>query len=91
MMDWYDHGNGMTGWGWGLMTLGLVLLMGLLVLGGLLLTRSARRPSNGSYPTSTGPSAEQLLAERFARGEIDEDEYRQRLAALRGAGSGAPR
>ena len=25
-----------------------------------------------------------ILAERFARGEIDEDEYRQRRSALRG-------
>ena len=28
-------------------------------------------------------SAEDVLAERFARGEIDEDEYRKRRAALR--------
>jgi putative membrane protein len=27
--------------------------------------------------------AEDLLAERFARGEIDEDEYKRRLALLR--------
>ncbi|WP_374230896.1 SHOCT domain-containing protein [Streptomyces sp. UNOC14_S4] len=32
------------------------------------------------------------MAERFARGEIDEEEYRSRLAALRssGPGPGAP-
>jgi uncharacterized membrane protein len=35
---------------------------------------------------STTADAEVLLAERFARGEIDEDEYWRRLAALRGAG-----
>ncbi|WP_245560335.1 MULTISPECIES: SHOCT domain-containing protein [Nocardia] len=35
------------------------------------------------------PSGEQVLAERFARGEIDADEYHQRLATLRGdIGSG---
>jgi putative membrane protein len=28
-------------------------------------------------------SGERVLAERFARGEIDEDEYRRRLAVLR--------
>ncbi|WP_391858311.1 SHOCT domain-containing protein [Streptomyces silvisoli] len=33
------------------------------------------------------PSPEQLLAERFARGEIDEYEYRRRLATLRDASS----
>ncbi|MEU6808130.1 SHOCT domain-containing protein [Streptomyces sp. NPDC046831] len=30
-----------------------------------------------------GRRAENLLAERFARGEIDDDEYRRRLALLR--------
>ena len=29
-------------------------------------------------------TAEQVLAERFARGEIDEQEYQSRLAVLRG-------
>lgn len=33
-----------------------------------------------------GPSPEQLLAERFARGDIDEEEYQRRLAALRSSG-----
>jgi putative membrane protein len=40
------------------------------------------------------PSAEQLLAERFARGEIDEEEYRHRrdvLAAIGQAASPGPR
>ncbi len=32
----------------------------------------------------TGPvTAEQILAERFARGEIDEDEFWQRMTTLR--------
>ncbi|MFJ6618920.1 SHOCT domain-containing protein [Kitasatospora sp. NPDC091335] len=30
-----------------------------------------------------GPAPEQLLAERFARGEIDAEEYRHRLETLR--------
>jgi putative membrane protein len=32
---------------------------------------------------------EQLLAERFGRGEINEEEYRHRLAVLRGEGQPA--
>ena len=32
------------------------------------------------------PSGESVLGERFARGEISEDEYRQRLAVLRAGG-----
>ncbi|MEU8660385.1 SHOCT domain-containing protein [Actinoplanes philippinensis] len=34
-----------------------------------------------------GRSAERILADRFAHGEIDADEYRQRLATLRSAAS----
>lgn len=38
----------------------------------------------------TGPSgAEAELARRFASGAIDEDEYRDRLAALRGTRTGS--
>ncbi|MFG2126075.1 hypothetical protein [Streptomyces sp. NPDC048710] len=29
-----------------------------------------------------GPTPEQLLSEHFARGEMDEDEYRRRLTVL---------
>lgn len=36
----------------------------------------------GAGPSGTG-IAEHLLAERFARGEIDESEYNARLAVLR--------
>ena len=39
----------------------------------------AARPGAGS-----AGSAESVLRERFARGEIDETEYRQRLEVLRG-------
>jgi putative membrane protein len=30
-----------------------------------------------------GGGAEQVLSERYARGEIDEEEYRERLSVLR--------
>jgi putative membrane protein len=45
---------------------------------------------SGAAPWSAGPAnptgrAEALLAERFARGEIDETEYHARLDALRAA------
>ncbi|MCX2180433.1 SHOCT domain-containing protein [Streptomyces sp. SKN60] len=44
--------------------------------------RAAGRP-RGFGPAA---SAEQILGERLARGEIDEEEYRRRLTALRSAG-----
>jgi putative membrane protein len=34
-------------------------------------------------PPEDRASGERVLAERFARGEIDEDEYRRRLSVLR--------
>jgi putative membrane protein len=81
-MFWYDHD--LSGWGWVGMTIGMVLFWGLVITAIVLLVRGVVRREQ---PTAAAPpaDAEQLLAERFARGEIDEAEYRDRLAALRGA------
>jgi putative membrane protein len=82
MMGWYgwDH---MTGWGWVAMIVGSVVFVALLVLGAVLLVRSAR----GVEGPAAGASAERVLAERFARGEIDEEEFRRRLATLADTGA----
>ena len=78
MMFWYGHG--MTGWGYALMAAGTVLFWGLVIAAVIVLVRYlARGPRS---PESTAP--EGILAQRFARGEIDEQEYRSRLATLRG-------
>jgi putative membrane protein len=45
---------------------------------------SHRRPSADSTASPGRMSAEDVLADRLARGEIDTEEYRQRLSALRG-------
>ncbi|WP_245573192.1 SHOCT domain-containing protein [Amycolatopsis benzoatilytica] len=83
MMFWY--GNGMSGWGYALMTVGMVLFWGLVILGVValvrFLVRSPQRPDSADVSHRT---PEQMLAERFARGEIDEQEYRSRLATLQG-------
>ncbi|WP_190157989.1 SHOCT domain-containing protein [Streptomyces litmocidini] len=88
MMFWY--GNGMNGWGWFAMSAGTVLFWGLLITGAVMLFRSLDRAAE--RPRRSGPtaSAEQILGERLARGEIDEEEYRRRLSALRDAESGSP-
>jgi putative membrane protein len=39
-----------------------------------------------SAPAPRRPTPEQLLAERFARGELDENAYRRGLTVLRGHG-----
>ena len=68
---WYHHSSG---WGW-LMMIGFWLIM----VAGVILVRGATgsRSSGGS-----APAAQAILAERFARGEIDEIEFRARLAVL---------
>jgi putative membrane protein len=86
MMNWY--GAGMSGWGYLLMIANTLLFWGLLVAGVVVLVRyfgSASR--HGGVRPGQSATPEQILAERFARGEIDEDEYRRRLAVLRGAPS----
>jgi putative membrane protein len=75
MMWWY--GNGMGGWGYGLMVGANLLLWGLLAAGVVALLR---RSAGSAQPR---PTPEELLAERFARGDIDEEEYRRRRDVLR--------
>src|SRR3546814_13688735 len=79
----------MAGWhgGWGGMVLGplLMILVPVLLIVAVLL--AARR----FWPSSTGPSSAQptvpqapldILKERFARGEIDKQEYEERRRIL---------
>lgn len=80
MMWWYGDGNGMNVWGYTLMTVSMVLFWGLVVVGVIALVRYLGRADRAVHDPR--PTAEQVLAERFARGEIDEQEYRQRLDAL---------
>jgi putative membrane protein len=76
-----DFGH-MNGWGWGMMGFGWVI--GLVVIGVLVwaVIQATQRRGNTETADPTG-RAEATLADRFARGEIDDDEYRRRLAALR--------
>jgi putative membrane protein len=89
MMFWFDHD--MSGWGYTGMAVGMVLFWALVIAGIVALVRFTAGPSQAgpgpSYPAYSA-SPEQLLAARFARGEIDEAEYHQRLAVLHG---GEPR
>lgn len=56
----------------------LLALIALAITGVVLLVRRSRANS-----TDAQTSAEAILAERFARGEIDESDYRSRRDALR--------
>jgi Predicted membrane protein len=80
-MMWWDHGMG--GWGFALMGLSTVVFWGLLIAVIVLVARYLSRTSQPG-PPSPHPTAEDVLAQRFARGEIDAEEYRSRLDTLRG-------
>ena len=83
MMFWW--GQGMSGWGYALISVSMVLFWGVVILGIVALVRHLGRSSQPAGGAGMPrPSAEQVLAERFARGEIDEQEYQSRLATLRG-------
>ena len=63
-------------WGWGAwlaMAVMMLAFWALVFWAGLTLARSDRRR----------PDSEAILGERFARGDIDDDEYRRRRELLR--------
>ncbi|SCF03550.1 putative membrane protein [Micromonospora coriariae] len=73
------HHNGMGGFGYLLMLLNSLAFVGLLAAGGWVGWRALR--DHGER--RVGDPAERLLAERFARGEINDEEYQRRLDTLR--------
>lgn len=81
MMWWYGNSNGMDSWGYTLMTVSMVLFWGLVIYGVIAMVRYLGRQDRA---VSARPTAEEVLAERFAHGQIDEPEYRERLDTLRG-------
>lgn len=95
MFGYYDHH--MDGGDWFGMALMMLLFWGLLavvLLVGFRWLAGDRGRSTGAptatpsgTPSGTGsaprPTPAELLAERFARGEIDETEYAARMRALR--------
>lgn len=66
------------GWGYVAMMFGMLVFVALLLGAGVALSCGERR--RGVPPVTSSPG--DLLAGRFARGEIDEGEYTGRLAAL---------
>ena len=78
-------GYAMSGWGWLLVTLGM-LGFGFWALVAVLALALLRRPGPPDQQPPTDqqprPDAKEILAERLARGELDPEEYRQRLQTL---------
>ncbi|HTV62196.1 MAG TPA: SHOCT domain-containing protein [Verrucomicrobiae bacterium] len=69
-----------NGWGWNAWGMGLGWLFWLAVIVAVvaLIVYIARQPS-----PPANKSAEEILKERFARGEISKEEYEERLKTLR--------
>jgi putative membrane protein len=77
MWDGDSHMDG--GWWW-VMGIGWLLFLAFL---GFLVYLLVRHHTESGTRLGRGTTAEQLLADRLARGEIDENEYRSRRDALR--------
>jgi putative membrane protein len=75
-MVWVD--NQLSGWAWLAMVVMMVAGVAATVLAVLVLVRAARPQREVAAPATPL----KVLADRFARGEIDEDEYRSRLSVL---------
>lgn len=90
--NWNDHMDG-NGWWWIPMTALMVVFVAALVW----LVVALARGAGHTHATVIGPAAaapigpamrptaQDILAERLARGEIEPDDYRRRLEALAGS------
>ncbi|GAA2759091.1 SHOCT domain-containing protein [Actinopolymorpha rutila] len=106
-MFWYGGGMGWWGYVlmtismiafWGLVIAGVVALVRYAGHGPQTGAGGGqpRVPAQGQAPAPpipppARPTPDDVLAERFARGEIDEDEYRRRLDVLHATGSASTR
>ncbi len=75
------------GWGWGgwvVMCVVMVLFWAAVITAIVLAIRYlvGSDGASGGSARYAPPRPEDMLAERFARGEIDEDEYRRRMTLL---------
>lgn len=80
-----DYGHGDWGWGgWLLMSLTMLAFLALVAWVAFLVWRSTAEPhrTDPGRRSTDRQSPQEILGERFARGEIDAEEYRSRLEAL---------
>ncbi len=75
---WYWNGGGA---GWLLMALVMVAFWGAVIWGIVYLVRDRNEPRHRAHSDDDKPAID-LLEERFARGEIDNEEFWERRDAL---------
>ncbi len=78
---WNWHGGS---WGWIWMAVAMAGFWAAVGFGIVALSRGSRRGGRQSQPREGKVIPEDVLAERFARGEIDVDEYERRFKVLGG-------
>lgn len=79
LADGGGTGDHMGGFAWGMMGMGWLSMLVVLILVVWTFTRLFGQVSAGEEPAD---SAARILSDRFARGEIDADEYRDQLSDL---------
>ena len=78
----------MMGWGWGGMIFGpffMIIVLALVIALAVLLVRWIGDPRTGAGHSGTAPLSRtpvDILRERLAKGEIDKEEFQERLRAL---------
>lgn len=82
MMHWDWDGSWGIG-GWLAMSLMMLVVWGVPIVLVVWLVRGNFRPGQSAGTTPPGSGAERVLAERYARGEIDEEEFTGRREVLR--------
>jgi putative membrane protein len=83
----YWSGHGMSSWGYGLMAISMLLFWGLVIAAGTMFLRQYLRAQRSAFAPRT---PEQILAGRFARGDITHDDFVRHQDALRAQAASQP-
>ena len=88
MDGWHQHDSWMWhggyGWaGWLFVTIVGIVFVALVVTMVMLAVRYLGDRQDGAVQAARTPTPELILSERLARGDIDGDEFRERMNALR--------
>jgi putative membrane protein len=81
MLNWH---TGWSWWGWLGMSISMVIFWGLVIWGIVVLMRYLTTPEKSAASSlQNNVTPDRVLAERFARGEIDDQEYAHTREILR--------
>lgn len=80
MMRYGEYGYGTMGYGWG-----LIMMIGVLVIVVLVIFALSRYLQNSGSTSQNNSSSKaiEILDERYARGEITDEEYKKKKAEMK--------